>query len=108
MGHDYTFFDEQIVPDGYHDHVDNIRVPSKTIWFHGSQVGHYLRGPLGDGHMSGAHMSGDNFSVMSSTVTPKPSRSSRYGTTESPPMAVAALVCLPQVSPGLERLRIGF
>ena len=64
MGVSYMFEDERVVPDGHHDNVDNANVPSKTMWFHDTQVGSYFRGPLGNGHMSGAHMGGDNFSFI--------------------------------------------
>ena len=64
MGSDYLFEDERTVPDGHHDNVDNVAADSKTMWFHDTQVGTYTRSAIGNHHMTGAHMGGDNFTFV--------------------------------------------
>ena len=65
MGEDHSFFNELSVPNGHHENVDAVNVPSKTMWFHCSQVGDYNRGPLGQGSvLTGVHMGGANFAFM--------------------------------------------
>ena len=64
MGADHSFFNELFVPDGHHDNIDIVNVPSKTMWLLCSQIGNVDRAPLGNGHMSGAHMGGDNISFI--------------------------------------------
>ena len=61
MGVSYLFEDERVVPEGHHDHRDNVNVPSKTMWMHCSEAGTYTPGPLANGHMTGAHMGSDSF-----------------------------------------------
>ena len=65
MGRDYLFELELSVPSpGHHDHADNVAVNSKTQWIHCTKVGASTRGPLGNHHMDGVHMGGDNFAFV--------------------------------------------
>ena len=61
---EHSLYDERFVPNGRHENLDIVNIPSKSMWFHCSRIGNFNRAPLGHVHMVGAHMGGDNFSFI--------------------------------------------
>ena len=62
IGARFMFEDERLVPDGHHDNVDNVNIPSKTLWSHCHDQGGGRAGIFG--WQNGVHMGAMNYSFL--------------------------------------------